>query len=126
MTQRGEITSGVSHLQHISGHHGKEELEKDCALSGWHFPSGIRRPRTLHFCERKPYLFDRKVYSRPFTIARLEHHRRRHGELGGWLAVLNEEWRVLTAKVQRRLRHRFVKKGSSVSLSARDELARSV
>ena len=51
-------------------------------------PAKIQRPRVAHFCGRKPFLFDRQCYSRPFTIARLEHHRRHHGEFGAWLAVL--------------------------------------
>jgi hypothetical protein len=48
-----------------------------------------------HFCERKPQLFERHTYLRPFTITRLEHYRRKLGELGAWLAVLNEERHVL-------------------------------
>jgi hypothetical protein len=104
MTQRGEIKSAMSNLQHIWGHHGKAELMKDCAGSGWHFPKGIGRPRVAHFCGGKPFLFDRRAYSRPFTIARLEHHRRHHGDVGAWLAVLNEERHVLAGKFQRRLR----------------------
>jgi hypothetical protein len=39
----------------------------------------------------------------------LEHHRRHHGEVGAWLAVLNEDRRILANKVKRRLR-RFVTK----------------
>lgn len=105
MTQRGEIKAAVSNLQHICGHHGKHELVQDCRGSGWHFPKTIRRPRVAHFCGRKPFLFDRKAYSRPFTIARLEHHCRRHGELGAWLAVLQEDRRALASKVRRRLRN---------------------
>ena len=31
MTQRGEIKSAMSDLQHIWAHHGKEELMKDCS-----------------------------------------------------------------------------------------------
>jgi len=101
MTQRGEIKSVMSNLQHIWGHHGKEELMRDCA--GWHFPTKIQRPRVAHFCGRKPFLSDRHAYSRPFTIARLEHHRRHHGELGAWFAVMNEDCQVLASKVRRRL-----------------------
>ena len=104
MTQRGEIKSIMSNLQDIWGHHGKEELIKDCNGVGWHFPSEIRRPRVAHFCGRKPFLFDRHAYSRPFTIARLEHHRRHHGELRAWLALLNQERRILAGKVQRRVK----------------------
>ena len=74
---------------------------EDCVGIDWHFPKEIRRPRVAHFCGRKPFLFDRQSYSRPFTIARLEHHRRHHGDLGAWLAVLNEDCRVLANKVRR-------------------------
>jgi len=105
MTQRGEIKTVMSNLQHIWGHHGKRELVQDCRGAGWHFPKTIERPRIAHFCGRKPFLFDRKAYSRPFTIARLEHHCRRHGELGAWLAVLQEDRRALASKVRRRLRN---------------------
>lgn len=102
MRQRGELKVAMSDLQHISEHHGVDELKQDCADSNWHFPKKIRRPRVAHFCGRKPFLIDRGSYSRPFTIARLEHHRRQHGEIGAWLEVLNEERRVLSGKFQRR------------------------
>jgi hypothetical protein len=98
MAQRDELKIVVSDLQHISGHHGVDELKQDCAGSDWHFPKTIRRPRVAHFCGRKPLLFDGKTYSRPFAIARLEHHRRQRGELGAWLAVLNEERQALAGK----------------------------
>ena len=117
MTQRGELKVAVSDLQHISGHHGKDELEQDCADSNWHFPKAIRRPRVAHFCGRKPFLFDRKAYSRPFTIARLEHHRRRHRELGSWLLLLNDEKRVIFGKSARRFEMLVAKiKGLSACL----------
>jgi hypothetical protein len=103
MTQRGEIKSTMSSLQHVPGHHGIAELEEDCGEIGWRFPRSVQRPRVAHFCGRKPFLFDRKAYSRPFTIARLEHHRRRHGELGAWLTLLDEDRGVLANKVKGRL-----------------------
>jgi hypothetical protein len=106
MTQRGEIKSTMSNLQHVWGHHGKEELIKDCTGAGWHFPKEIRRPRVAHFCGRKPFLFYWDTYSRPFTIARLEHHRHQRGELGAWLSVLHEDCQVFTKKVRRRLSSR--------------------
>jgi hypothetical protein len=109
MTQRGEIKSAMSDLQHIWAHHGKEELVKDCNGAGWHFPKEIRRPRVAHFCGRKPFLFYRDTYSRPFTIARLEHHRRRHDDVGAWLAVLNEECSVAASKAGRRVSSWFQK-----------------
>jgi hypothetical protein len=103
MAQRREINSTMSNLQHVWGHHGVDELEQDCAGSNWHFPKQIRRPRVAHFCGRKLFVFDRNAYSRPFTIARLEHHRRHHGNLGAWLAVLNEDRGIFTTKLGRRL-----------------------
>jgi len=103
MTQRGELKVAMSDLQHITGHHGIDELKQDCADSNWHFPKKIRRPRVAHFCGRKPFLFDRQSYARPFTIARLEHHRRRRSNLGAWLAIMNEEARVLLGKVKGRV-----------------------
>ena len=105
MTQRGEIKNGMSDLQHIPGYHGTAELERDCADAGWRFPANIQRPRVAHFCGRKPFLFDRQGYSRPFTIARLEHHRRQHGGIGAWLAVFGEDFGVLGKKLSRRLRN---------------------
>ena len=107
MALRGDLKTTMSDLQHIPGHHGIAEFEQDCAGVGWRFPSGIHRPRVAHFCGRKPFLFDRHAYSRPFTIARLEHHRHHHGELGAWAALLNEDLRVLFGKVGRRVK-RFV------------------
>ena len=116
MVQRKKLMLAMSDLQHIRGHHGLTELETDCADgvdddgdgaidcadSDWYFPKTILRPRTAHFCGRKPFLFDRQAYSRPFTIARLEHHRRQHAQLGAWVAVLNDKARVLAGKLQRR------------------------
>jgi hypothetical protein len=102
MAQKGKLKTQTTDLQHVWGHHGKQELEQDCQGSGWRFPSKIARPRVAHFCGRKPFLFDRKAYSRPFTIARLTHHRRLRGNSGAWLAVLNEERAAVFSKMKRR------------------------
>jgi hypothetical protein len=103
LSQRGRLKTGMADLQHIWGHHGMAELARDCASGGWHFPQKIPRPRVAHFCGRKPFLFDRQAYSRPFTIARLAHHRRHHGAAGAWLAVLNEDRRVLAGKLRKKI-----------------------
>jgi hypothetical protein len=107
MTQRGEIKSALSNLQHVWGHHGIDELKQDCADSNWHFPKTIRRPRVAHFCGRKPMLFDGSVYSRPFTIARLEHHRRHEPDWAAWLAVFSEDFGVVGKNFSRKLRNIF-------------------
>ncbi len=108
--QRGELKIASTDLQHVWAHHGKQELEQDCFGAGWNFPKIIHHPRVAHFCFRKPFLFDRNAYSRPFTIARLAHQRRHHGNLGAWLAVLNEDGTVLASKIKRRLA-RFAARG---------------
>jgi hypothetical protein len=110
MAQHSQLKIAVSDLQQIGAHHGIEELEADCVGSDWHFPKTIRRPRVAHFCGHKPFLFDRQAYSRPFTIARLEHHRSYHGDLGAWLAILNEEAQILAGKFQGRFRRAVRKK----------------
>ena len=101
--QRGKVRIDVTNLQNIPVYNGWAEFQTDCAGNGWRFPEEIQRPRIGHFCGRKPFLFDRKAYSRPFTIARLEHHRRHHGELATWLALLGEERGILSGKIE----HRF-------------------
>lgn len=119
MGQRGELQTTASDLQHVPAHQGIAEFEQDCAGNGWRFPQQIRRPRVAHFCGRKPFLFDRQAYSRPFTIARLEHHRRHHSDLGAWWAVLNEERHLLIRKLQRRLQRLNGKSGQQRTASPR-------
>ena len=97
--QREEMRVAMTDLQHIWAHHGKEELAQDCIGSSWRFPEHIERPRIAHFCGRKPSIFDRQAYSKPFTIARLEHHRRRHSVLGAWGVILWEDGRTCLRKL---------------------------
>ncbi len=80
--ERGTLK--LSCIRHGSAkrRHGREELKQDCADSNRHFPQTIQRPGVAHFCERKPPLFERHTYLRLFTITRLEHYRRKLGELG--------------------------------------------
>jgi hypothetical protein len=111
MAQRSELNVAMADLQHIGSHHGIDELKEDCANSNWHFPKTIRRPRVAHFCGRKPFVFDWQAYSRPFTIARLEHYRRRRSNLGAWLAVMSEEARILLGKVKGRFARYFDQMG---------------
>lgn len=106
MEQKGDLAVQATDLQHIGQHHGLAELEQDCSGSGWHFPKNIKRPRVAHFCGRKPFVLDRKAYSRPFTIARLEHYRRQSSDFGAWLALFNDESRVFVAKIKRKFKRR--------------------
>lgn len=103
LSQQDEITTTIIDLQHIPGHHGIEELKARCRNAGWRFPRNIGRPRIGHFCGRKPFLHGCKAYSKPFTIARLEHYRRQHSEVGAWLSILGEEQKVIWEKSRRRL-----------------------
>ena len=49
MGQRGDVKTAVSDLQHIPGHQGVTEFERDCAGNGWRFPAKIQRPRVAIF-----------------------------------------------------------------------------
>ncbi len=102
MARRGELKIAISDLQDMWIHNGKEELAADCRGAGWHFPDDIRRPRIAHFCGRKPNTFDRKSYSRPFTIARLEHYRASSGNIGAWAHLLAEELGQVSSKIRSR------------------------
>lgn len=101
--QRCRLRVDWTDLQHICGHHGSAEVQKDCEGCGWSFPKNIRRPRVIHFCGEKPYFHNRRCYSRPFTIARLEYQRGNHGEIGAWAEVLKEESGIIARKVRNRL-----------------------
>jgi len=101
--QKGTKKVAMTDMQHIWGHHGKDELEQDCRRSGWNFPKKIARPRIAHFCGQKPFLHNRHAYARPFTIARLEHYRREHGEAGAWMRLIKEEISVVAEKVKKRM-----------------------
>jgi hypothetical protein len=97
--QKGALRVDWTDLQYLVRHHGTGEIEKDTAGCGWRFPGKISRPRIAHFPGQKPLISNRRAYSRAFTIARLEHHRRTRSEAGAWLAVWKEEIAVLWKKV---------------------------
>jgi len=103
--QKGEISIESSDLQHVWAHHGRGELEDDCRNCGFSFPVHISRPRVAHFCYRKPNLFDRKAYSRPFTIARLMHYQMRGcSRISALTHVLAEEVTTISTKAFGRIR----------------------
>ena len=103
-SQRGEIKTACSDLQ-WSRSFSRDSIEKDCARAGWHFPEKVGKPMVLHFCGRKPFTMNFKAYSRPFTIARLAHHRRRHRLLSAWIHILLEDVCVLLRKLKGHFSH---------------------
>jgi hypothetical protein len=107
LVQKDAINTEMSDLQNIPLHNGKEELEQDCIGSSWRFPEHIERPRIAHFCGRKPNIFDRQAYSKPFTIARLEHYRRRHSALVAWSIILWQDGLISAKKILGRLRRKL-------------------
>lgn len=98
--QRRQRKVGCSDLQYLVRHHGREEINLDTEGSGGRFPKSIKRPRAVHFCGQKPYMHNWRAYSKAFTIARLEHYRKSRGDLGAWLAVLNEERKILQKRLE--------------------------
>lgn len=109
MADQGWISSAMTDLQQIPVHHGHEEIEVDLVGCDWRFPENVARPRTLHFCGRKPYTFSRDVFTKPFTIARLEHYRALKSSSGAWAAIAREDARVAFGKVRQRIYRRFRK-----------------
>ena len=107
LTQQGEIKTEMTDLQNIPVYNGKEELDEDCKGSRWRFPEHIERPRIAHFCGRKPNIFDFQAYSKPFTIARLEHHRRRHSMFVAWCIIIREDGRICMKKLWGKLMRAF-------------------
>jgi len=103
-SQQGRIRIDMTDLQNIPDYNGSEELKADSEKSGWCFPETITRPRIVHFCGIKPNVFNRKAYSRPFTIARLDHHRCQHSALGAWVRVITEDSMAYIDKIKGRLR----------------------
>jgi hypothetical protein len=101
--QRGALRVEWTDLQYVTRHVGCEEIERDIADAGWHFPKNIRRPRVAHFCGQKPFILNRRAYSRPFTTGRLEHYRRTKGEIGTWWSVWKEELAVMAKKIRSRI-----------------------
>lgn len=104
--QRGQIKTVRTDLQWARSF-GLRMLKQECAGSGWKFPRIENKPRILHFCGSKPYTFNLRCYCRPFTIARLVHHRRSHSYLGAWLAIFREDGKVLWSKLLGKLKRRL-------------------
>ena len=102
-SQRDQMEVVLSDLQWVRSR-DNGGLVEDCAGSGWDFPEEVGRSWVVHFCGRKPYTWDRKCYSRPFTIARLAHHRRSHGKLGAWMAIFREDGRAFLNKMTQRFK----------------------
>jgi hypothetical protein len=96
-----------SDLQYLTRHVGREEIDRDTLACGWRLPKVISRPRVVHFCGQKPLILNWRGYSWPFTLARVEHYRKKHIEIGAWLLVYREEVRELFKKVRSRLKRAF-------------------
>ncbi len=101
-SQRGEIKTAWTDLQWVRSRDHKG-LQEDCARGGWSFPGDVNPPMVLHFCGRKPSTLDIHCFSRPFTIARLAHHRHTRSKLRAWIIILAEDGRVLFRKVKKRV-----------------------
>ena len=100
-SQRGEIKTAWTDLQWVRSR-DHEGVKHDCKQCGWGFPENIHRPMVLHFCGSKPSTLNFKCYSRPFTIARLDHHQRSRSFIGAWVVIICEDGLALW--------HRVVKK----------------
>jgi hypothetical protein len=102
-SQCGEIKIDWADLQ-WSRNFGFDKLIENDPVRGWDLPEEVSHPVVLHFCGRKPSTLDRRSHCRPYTVARLAHHRRTHSHVGAWRAVLCEDSRFLLKKAWRRFR----------------------
>lgn len=75
LSQSSQLTLGIQDLQWIPIHKGIEETVKELGIRGYMLPSDVEKPHVLHFCGKKPYVYDYRSYSRPFTLCRLQHYR---------------------------------------------------
>jgi hypothetical protein len=101
--QRGLINVARSDLQYLTRHVGRSEIDRETVECGWRLPVKVSRPRSVHFCGQKPFILNWRSYSFPFTLARLEHYRKKRGELGAWSAIWKEELAVLGKKLCARI-----------------------
>jgi len=101
-SQRDEIKMDWADLQ-WSRNFGFDELIKTGSPFGWDFPAQVDHPAILHFCGRKPSTLDSQCFSRPFTIARLAHHKALYSSLAAWCRILQEDVVVMAGKVRRKL-----------------------
>ena len=107
--QQGKLNITCDDLQHIWVEHGKEELIKDCASSGWKLPKNVARPRIAHFCGFKPLLHIPSSYSKPFTIARLQHYYyKKYSIWDAYIFLLLEEMPIILEKLKRRFLNLFL------------------
>jgi hypothetical protein len=108
-SQRNEIKMTWSDLQWVRScdHEG---LISDSGGAGWNLPKKVGKPMVLHFCGRKPYTFARNCYTRPFTVARLEHHRRKHSNWRAWLVIIIEDGKTLWIKVISKIKRLLIRR----------------
>jgi len=102
-SNRGEINVDYIDLQWTRSF-GREDIDKDCAHAGLDFPENVGKPMIVHFCGRKPFIFDFGAYTRPFTIARLAHHRQSRSLVGAWLVIILEDGGVFLSKVLKKIK----------------------
>ena len=102
--RRGEIKVEMTDLQHIPLFHGVDEIIKDCKGYYLSFPKKIKRPRILHFCGKKPWIYDIRIFQFPYTIARLEHNKTKDNLVISFLKILWIDTRILLTKIIKRFK----------------------
>jgi hypothetical protein len=102
LSQRGQLNVGRQDLQWIPVHRGISETVNRFPANFLKLPVQVEEAWVIHFCGRKPLLSNPRTYSRPFTVARLDHHRETKNELHAWANVISEEWPIIRTALSRR------------------------
>jgi len=112
--QRGKLRIKVLDLQLVTVDHLKEELEHKFPCSLNSLPENIQQPKIIHFCGRKPFMYDVNSFSKPFTSCRIAHYQNLYKsqlEIQAlcWLQLFKEEMNILIEKAQKRFGFLFFK-----------------
>lgn len=105
LNQRGKLKLGQQDLQWIPSHRGFQETVRKFHPQGWLLPAQVESPYIIHFCGKKPYIHDPRSYSKPFSLARLQHYRyQRPGNFFSQIKnIAQEEINVVLSKVKKKL-----------------------
>jgi lipopolysaccharide biosynthesis glycosyltransferase len=105
LNQRGKLKLGQQDLQWIPEHRGVRETMRKFNPQGWQLPAQVESPYILHFCGKKPYIYDPRSYSKPFSLARLQHYRYKlPGKLFSQIKnIAQEEMNIVLSKVKQKL-----------------------
>ena len=106
LSQQGKLKLGQQDLQWIPEHRGVKQTVTKFNPQGWSLPTQVESPYILHFCGKKPYIHDPRSYSKPFSLARLQHYQySMPGKMFSQIKnIAQEEINIVLSKIKRKFR----------------------